>query len=122
MFLPESEVRPCIARVRAAFPRFDDWQHVNEKDRDYDGFAVWGRFELEPNEPMGRDYFVTFDTSKTMWAGHLSIGKHCYYWSSADCGDANLVDTEHCATLDEAIASLKSRIEDLFAAFSGSAG
>jgi hypothetical protein len=122
VFLPDFEVRPCIDRVSAAFPRFADWRYVNEKDRDHDGFAVWGRFELEPEESMGRDYFITFDTYKTMWVGHLSIGKHCYYWSSADFGDANLVDTGRCATLDEAIASLRSRIADLFAACSGAAG
>ena len=118
MFLPESEVRTCIERLEVGLPHFGDWRYVNEKDRDYEGFAVWGRFEFEPNDTMGRDYFVTFDTYKTMWVGHLSIGKHCYYWSSADFGDANLVDTGRCATLDEAIAGLKSRIAELFAAFS----
>ena len=122
MFLPDSEVRPCIDRVSAAFPRFDDWQYVNEDDLDYTGFTLWGEFVLDSKKPRSRHYYITIHTCKTMWVGHLSIGKHCYFWSSADFGDAYLVDTENCATLDEAIASLKNRIANLFAAFSGSAG
>ncbi|MBV8523748.1 MAG: hypothetical protein JOY71_16770, partial [Acetobacteraceae bacterium] len=70
---------------------------------------------------MPRIFFVTFDAYEASWAGHLSIGKPCYFWSSADCGDANLLDTRPCATLEDAITSLKRQMADLFTALSGSA-
>jgi hypothetical protein len=38
--------------------------------------------------------------------------------SSADVGDAHLVNTEPCETLQEAIAALKAKILELFQAFS----
>jgi hypothetical protein len=63
-----------------------------------------------------------FDTHEGTWTGHLTFGRHCFYWSSADFGDAHLLDTGPCSTLEEAIAIFKQRIADLFDAFSGGAG
>ena len=120
MFLSEAEIRRCVDRVEVAFPRFDNWQYVNEKDPDYSGFTLWGEFESEPDDAMSRNFFITFDLVEGGWAGNLSIGKHSYFWSSADVGDADLVGSGRRGTLDEAIVELKSRIDDLFAALSGS--
>lgn len=39
---------------------------------------------------------------------------HSYLWSSADVGDAHLVDTDPSETLEEAIAALKANINELF--------
>jgi hypothetical protein len=120
VLLTESEIRRSLKQARAAFPRFSHWDHNNEVNESYSGFSLWGEFVPDPNEPMPRSFFVTFDTPQATWSGHLSIGKHCYYWSSADCGDANLVDTSPCATLEDAITNLKRRMTDLFTALSGS--
>jgi hypothetical protein len=90
--LAESEIRSFLERVRAALPRFSHWDHNNEVDESYPGFSIWGEFVSEPNEPMPRSFFVTFDTHEATWAVHLGSGKHCFLCSSADCGDANLVD------------------------------
>jgi hypothetical protein len=119
MLLNAAEVRPTVERVKAAFSRFVDWEHVNEIDEEHMGFALWGEFVPEPDEPTSPRFFVTFDTHKTTWSGHLTVGQHCFYWSSADFGDAHLLDTGPCATLEDAIATLKQQIADLFEAFSG---
>jgi hypothetical protein len=68
-----------------------------------------------------RRFFVTFDTYEASWTGHLTIGQHCYFWSSAVAGDAHLLNTLPCATLDEAIVALQSKMSDLFSAFLGTA-
>ncbi len=120
MILTPPEIRGSLERARAAFPRFSGWDHHNAIDESYPGFSLWGEYIPKPDEPMPQSFFVTFDTGETSWAGHLSIGKPCYFWSSADCGDANLLDTGPCATLEDAIASLKRQMADLFAALSGS--
>jgi hypothetical protein len=67
---------------------------------------------------LPRLFFVTFDTHETSWSGHLTIGQHCFFWSSADVGDAHLLDTDPCSTLEDAITALKRQIVDLFDAFS----
>jgi hypothetical protein len=121
VLLTEPEIQRSIERARAAFPHFTDWECNNAVNESYGGYALWGEFVPEPEEPMASSYFITFDTYDVTWRGHLTIGKHCYYWSSADCGDANLVDTDPCATLDEAIMALKKKMANLFAALSGSA-
>jgi hypothetical protein len=120
MFPPETEVRRCIDLVEAAFPRFDDWQSVNEKDPDYSGFTLWGEFDAEPEGTMSRSFFITFDLIESGWAGTLTIGKHNYFWSSADVGDAWLVGSDRRETLKDAIVELKGQMADLFAALSGS--
>ena len=121
MLLTDAEIRRSLARVQAAFPRFAPWDYNNEINESYPGFSLWGEFVPDPKEPMPRGFFITFDTHEATWNGHLSIGKHCYFWSSADCGDAYLVDTGPCATLKDAITSLKRQMADLFMSLSGSA-
>ena len=120
MLLSETEIRRSIERVNAAFPCFSDWEHRNEINDSYFGFCLWGEFVPEPDESMPRRFFITFDTYKETWTGHLTIGQHCYLWTSADFGDAQLVDTSPCAALADAIATLKRQMADLFAALSGS--
>jgi hypothetical protein len=67
---------------------------------------------------MPRYFFITFDTYEETWHGHLTIGQPCYLWSSADVGDAHLLDTESCKTIEDAIEALKAEIVNLFRAFS----
>jgi hypothetical protein len=121
VLLTEPGIRRSIKCVEAAFPCFRECEHSNEINDSYSGFSLWGEFVPDPNEPMPRSYFITFDTHEATWTGHLTIGKHSYFWSSADCGDAHLLDTSPCGTLEEAITTLKSRMADLFAAISGRA-
>ena len=52
------------------------------------------------------------------WSGHLTIGQHFYFWTSADAGDAHLLDTEECATLEDAIVALTAEIARLCRALS----
>jgi hypothetical protein len=120
VILTESETRRSLKLARAAFPRFSGWDHNNEVNESYSGFSLWGEFVPEPNDPLPRSFFVTFDTHGATWMGHLSIGKHCYFWSHADCGDANLVDASPVATLKDAMTSLKRQMTELFTALSGS--
>jgi hypothetical protein len=117
--LTASEVRRPRRLARAAFPHFSDWDHNNEANESYSGFSLWGEFAPGPDDPMPQSFFVTLATFDTSWAGYLSVGKPCHYWTDADCGDANLVDADPCATLEEAIASLKRQMSELFAALSG---
>jgi hypothetical protein len=35
------------------------------------------------------------------------VGQPAYFWTRADAGDAYLLDTPPCATLEEAIAALQ---------------
>lgn len=46
------------------------------------------------------------------------VYQHTYYWSSADYGDADLLDTAPCESLDQAIVELKAKMVELFRAFS----
>src|SRR5262245_16334875 len=114
MILPESELQRCRALVASAFPRFGSWEFVNAPHRDYVGFTIWGRYR-SGSERQAPVFFVTFDRPKEQWVGHLTVGKHSYFWSSADFGDASLLYTDRCATLEEAIAALKRRIAAVFA-------
>ncbi len=107
-------------RVAAAFPQFTDWEHANAVDEYHEGFCVWGEYTAPTEASSPTIFFVTFAACKATWKGHLTVGKYCYYWSSTEVGDAHLLDTETCATLDEAITSLKQQIENLFAALLGS--
>ena len=84
---------PCGKRGR--FPHFSRWEHNNEVNESYSGFALWAN-SSRSERPAPRSFFITFDTHGTTWTGHLSIGQHCYFWSSADCDDAFLVDTGAC--------------------------
>jgi hypothetical protein len=118
--LNESEIRRSLGLAKAAFPHFFHWGHNNEVSESYSGFSLWGEFVPDPNDPAPRYFFVTFDAYRASWAGHLSIGQHCYFWSSADFGDARRLDTGACPSLQDAIASLKQQMTDLFTALLGS--
>jgi hypothetical protein len=119
MLLPEPDVQRCRALVEKAFPRFAHWAFMNERNESYAGFCIWGRYKATA-DTSSASFFVTFDAFKEKWKGHLTVGKHCYYWSSADVGDAHLLDTEPCASLEAAIVGLKKRIAGLVAALSAS--
>jgi hypothetical protein len=121
ILLSKAEIQRSLKRVQAAFPRFDHWKHNNENNESHMGFALWGEFVPEPTELTPRRFFITFDSYQIVWRGHLTIGQHCYFWSSADVGDAHLVDTGDCATLEHAITALKRQMVELFTALSGSA-
>jgi hypothetical protein len=121
VILSPSEIQRALSQAQAAFPHFSHWEHHNEVDESYSGFALWGEFVHDPGGPSPSSFFITFNTPGATWTGHLSIGQHCYFWSSADCDDALLVGTEARTNLDDAIVSLKRRIADLFLAFLGSA-
>ena len=116
MLLAELELQRSLEAVRAAFPNFANWQHVNETDDSYSGFSLWGEFVLDSTDPMPRRFFITFDTFQEAWSGHLTIGQHCFYWSSADFGDAHLLDSGSFASLEQAIEAVKSQIANLFRA------
>src|SRR4051794_10666425 len=105
MLLAASEIRRSRKLAKAAFPGFTKWKHHNEIDGCYSGFSLWGEFVSNPRTEFPYRFFVTFDIYETAWKGHLSVGKHCYYWGDADFGDAYLVNTDPCDTLEEAIAS-----------------
>jgi len=121
MLLTEAEIQRCRALVAAAFPGFAHWGFINERNDSYSGFCIWARYTAKPKTSPSPSFFVTFDTYKENWKGHLTVGKHCYFWSSADVGDAHLLDTEPCATLEEAITELKRRIGGLVAVLLASA-
>jgi hypothetical protein len=118
MILTEAEIQQVLEQVKAAFPNFTDWEYNNEKNSEYFGFAVWGQYVLDPEELMSRHFYITFDTYENQWQGCLTIGQHNYLWSSADFGDAHLLDTESYNSLIEAITALKAEMVKLFQAFS----
>lgn len=119
MILTESEIQQVLEQVQAAFPNLTNWEYNNEKNEEYFGFSIWGHFVNNPEELMPRRFFITLDTNhEDKWQGCLTIGQPSYLWSSADAGDAHLVDTDPSDTLEEAIAALKAKIVELLAAFS----
>ncbi|MBD2245166.1 hypothetical protein [Nostoc sp. FACHB-888] len=119
MLLTEPEIQQVLERVKAAFPNFTNWEYNNEKNGEYFGFSVWGEFVIKSEELiMPKRFFITLDTNhEDKWQGCLTIGQHSYLWSSADAGDAHIVSTEPCETLEEAITALKAKISELFQAF-----
>ena len=92
---------------------------MNEKNQDYDGFSIWGGFKLDPEELMSAWLFVTLSKRSNHRQGCLTAGKHSYYWSSTEIGDAHLLATGNCATLDMAIVSLKKQIVDFVSTLLG---
>ncbi len=111
----------ALARVQTAFPSFTQWAYTNasDDDRSLDGFSLWGQWVLHPEEPMARHFYITFATHAAHWSGHLTIGQHYYWWTSADVGDAHLLDTEEYATLEEAIVALQAEMARLCHVLSG---
>ena len=126
MLLAHSGIEPVLRQVKAAFPKLSDWEYSNEKDGDYFGFTVWGCLVVPTGAESWeqRRFYVTFDIlaeqgqEHERWRGTLTIGQHSYLWSSADVGDAHLVNTEPCASLAEAISALKAGIAALAQSFS----
>lgn len=120
MLLTQLEIEHALRQVRTAFPNLVDWEYSNEADADYFGFTIWGCFvpQEDAESLSARRFYVTFDIYQDQWRGTLTIGQHCYLWTSADVGDAHLVSTEPCASLAEAIAALKVKMADLARAFS----
>jgi len=119
MLLKEPEIKQVLEQVKVAFPNLTDWEYNNEKNDEYFGFSVWGQLVTNPEELMPRRFFITLDTDhEDQWQGCLTIGLHSYLWSSADVGDAHLVNTEPSETLEEAIIALKAKTTELFQAFS----
>ena len=121
MILNDHEICRSLELAKAAFPRFGNWQYSNGENTEYCGFALWGEFVLDPDESLPRHFFVTLDTFQKIWRGHLTIGQHQYFWSSADFGDAHLLGTDDCATLQDAISRLATEIAKLFNAFGAQA-
>jgi hypothetical protein len=120
MLLPEAEIQRCRALVERAFPRFSSWQFSNERNENYAGFCIWGHYQAQRRRIFSTNLFVTFSATNERWKGHLTVGKHCYYWSSASIGDADLLDTEPCPTLEKAISALKRQIGSVVEALSAS--
>jgi len=120
MFLADHDIQHALERVQAAFPSFTEWAYTNASDdeRSLDGFALWGQRVLHPEETMARHFSLTFATHAAHWSGHLTIGQHFYFWTSADVGDAHLLDTEEYATLEDASVALKAEIARLCRALS----
>lgn len=120
LLLTQLEVEHVLRQVRTSFPNLLDWEYSNEVDSDYFGFTIWGCFvpQEDAESLLKRRFYITFDIDKDQWRGYLTIGQHCYLWTSADVGDAHLVNTEPCASLEEAVAALKVKIADLARAFS----
>ncbi|MCL1474308.1 hypothetical protein [Argonema antarcticum] len=117
MILKEPEIHQVLEQVKAAFPNLTDWEYNNEKNQEYFGFSVWGEFVLNAEELMAQRFFITFDTYEDKWRGYLTIGLPNYLWSSANVGDAHLVDTDRCEFLEEAITALKAKIVELLRGF-----
>lgn len=118
MLLTQTQIQQVMAQAQTAFPNFTDWQYNNEKNEEYFGFALWGKLILEPEALRSRCFFITLDTYEAQWRGTLTIGQHSYLWSSADVGDAHLLGSENCDSVDEALRQLKAEILKLFRAFS----
>lgn len=118
MLLTEHEVKKVIEQAKSAFSNFTDWEYNNETKKEYFGFSLWGKFVLNPEDQIPRRFFITFDTYEENWYGHLTIGQPCYLWSSADVGDAHLLDTGSCKTLEDAMEALRVEIGNLFRVFS----
>ena len=83
------------------------------------GLTVWGAYAPDPDALTGPCYFVTFTQVQGAWRGDFTVGKPAYYWSSANVGDAQLLHTPACATLEEAIAALKQAIRQFVDVFAG---
>lgn len=117
MLLTEPEIYSALEQAKLAFPHFTDWEYQNEAGGDYFGFALWGQVVPDPEELMGRRFFITLDTYEEQWRGCLTIGMHSYLWSDADMGDAHLLSTDLYDSLEEAIVGLKAEIRRLFDLF-----
>jgi hypothetical protein len=119
LLLTEREIQQVIEQAKMIFPNLTDWEYQNDKNEDYFGFSLWGQLVLNPEDDLPQRFFITFDTYQENWYGHLTIGQPCYFWTSADVGDAHLLNTKPCQTLAEAMAALKAEMVRLFSALTG---
>jgi len=120
MLLADHDMQHALEQVQTAFPSLTQWAYTNVSDdeRSLDGCSLWGQWVLRSEACTARDFSLTFATHAEHWSGHRTIGQHSYFWTSADVGDAHLLDTEACATLEEAIIALKAAIARLCHALS----
>ena len=118
MLLTEVEIQEAIEQAKTAFPNFTEWEYNNEVNEEYFGFSLWAKFVLYPENMMSRNFFITLDTDQEKWRGSLTIGLPSYFWSSADFGDAHLLEADSCDSLEDAITALKVEIQQFFQAFS----
>ena len=117
--LDEVDIPAVPDTVKTHFPHLTDWEYHNNVDDDYLGFAVWGEFTLRPDEEIAPRFFITFSLGPDGWQGDLTVGKPAYFWTSADVGDADLLNAPPCATLEEAIATLRQAMHSLAQAVAG---
>lgn len=119
MLLSAQALQQAMTCVQAAFPAFTDWEYTNDPDEHTLGeHTIWGRLVLDPEEIMPRCFYITFATYQDHWTGYLTIGQHAYMWTSADFGDAYLLQTTACPTLEAALVALQAEIARLFRALS----
>jgi hypothetical protein len=109
-----------LTQVRTAFPNLVEWEFCNEADDDHSDFTIWGCLTIREDDEflLQRRFYITFDLYKEQWQGVLTIGQHNYLWTSADFGDAHLLNTSRCSDLGIAIAALKEQIAAFTRAFS----
>lgn len=120
MLLTEHEVQQAIEQAKTNFPHFSDWQYESEEDEDDFGFTfiLWGQLTFDPEGMMPRRFFITLYRHQENWHGSLTIGQYNYLWTSADVGDAHLLVTDACQTLEAAITALKAEMAKLCRTFS----
>jgi hypothetical protein len=111
MLLEQSEIESAMRILKTDFPKLDRWDYRNLIDEYYPGFTAWGMKSIGKGDYADKNFFITFERWEHTWSGQLTIGKHCYFWDSADVGDAHLVNSKNCVTLEEAIASLKQNVK-----------
>ena len=118
MRLSKPQANEAIERGKSAFPKFIDWEFEDEGAEPGSGFSMWGEYVPEGDDKLSpRRFFITFDTYHDDWQGHLTIGKRSYIWLNADEGDAWLVQTGSCDSLEEAVEALKAEMAKLFGDF-----
>ena len=120
MLLTEVQVLEAIQQAKTAFPNLTDWEYNNEANQEYFGFSLWGKLVLYPENMISRsrNFFITFETNEEKWMGSLTIGLPAYLWTSADFGDAYLLETDGHDSLEDAITGLKTEMKQFFQAFS----
>lgn len=107
MLLSETDVARALEKARSAFPNISRWEFNNVVTEDHPGFTLWGAYVPAAADPL-RVFYVTFDAyGNKGWQRSLTIGMPAYFWSSANVGDARLIESDQFATLEEAMRALK---------------
>ena len=113
--LSTEQANQAVALASSAFPTFIDWEFEHEGAEPGFGFSMWGEYIPEGDDKLlPRRFFVTFDRYRGDWQGHVTIGKRSYIWPRPRGGDAWLVQTRSCDSLEEAIEALQSEMAKLF--------